>query len=114
MAQVTVKKSHIRTHGKVSQKLLKQSAENIQALYADRGYEEVKVTPRTVDREPKIDIAFDIIEGPQTMVDDLEISGNQNLDSNLLTVPRGFQLRVGQPYSPRKLAEDAIGFLQIT
>src|SRR5260221_7688463 len=37
MEQVAVKKSHIWTHGSVSQKLLKQSSENIQALYRDRG-----------------------------------------------------------------------------
>jgi outer membrane protein insertion porin family len=106
MDQVTVKKSHIWTHGRVSQKLLKQSADNMQALYRDRGYEDVKVTPRTVDREPKIDIAFNIEEGIQTVVEGVEVAGNQNLDSSLLAAPKGFQLRAGQPYSPRKLAED--------
>jgi outer membrane protein assembly factor BamA len=106
MEQVTVKRSHIWTHGKVSQKLLKQSADNIQALYRDRGYEEVKVTPRTVDREPKNDITFNIEEGAQTVVENVEVAGNQNLDSSLLAAPKGFQLRAGQPYSPRKLAED--------
>jgi outer membrane protein assembly factor BamA len=106
MDQVTVKKSHIWTHGRVSQKLLKQSADNMQALYRDRGYEDVKVTPQTVDREPKIDIAFNIEEGIQTVVEGVEVAGNQNLDSSLLAAPKGFQLRAGQPYSPRKLAED--------
>jgi outer membrane protein assembly factor BamA len=106
MDQVTVKRSHIWTHGRISQKLLKQSAENIQALYRDRGYEDVKVTPRTVDREPKIDIAFDIQEGPQTLVENVDVTGNQNVAFEQLTVPKGFQLRAGQPYSPRKLAED--------
>jgi outer membrane protein assembly factor BamA len=106
MDQVTVKKSHIWTHGRVSQKLLKQSADNMQALYRDRGYEDVKVTARTVDREPKIDIAFNIEEGIQTVVEGVEVTGNQNLDSSLLAAPKGFQLRAGQPYSPRRLAED--------
>jgi outer membrane protein assembly factor BamA len=106
MDQVTVKKSHIWTHGSVSQKLLKQSAKNIEALYRDRGYEEVKVKPTTVDREPKIDVAFDIEEGAQTMVEDVQISGNQNIASDKLTAPKGFQLKAGVPFSPRKLAED--------
>ncbi len=106
MEQVTVKKSHIWTHGRVSQKLLKQSADNMQALYRDRGYEDVKVTPRTVDREPKIDIEFNIEEGTQTVVEGVAVSGNQNMDSSLLAAPKGFQLRAGEPYSPRKLAED--------
>jgi outer membrane protein insertion porin family len=106
MEQITVKKSHLWTHGSVSQKLLKQSAENIQALYRDRGFEEVKVTTRTVDRERQMDIAFEIQEGSQTVVDDLQISGNQNIPAGQLTAPQGFELRAGLPYSPRKLAED--------
>ena len=104
--QVRVKKSHIWTHGSLSQSLLKQSASNIQALYRDRGYEDVKVTPRTVDREPKIDVDFDIEEGPQTIVDNVQVSGNQNVAYGDLTSQKGFQLRVGEPFSPRKMADD--------
>ncbi len=104
--QVLVKRSHIWTHGRVSQKLLKQSADNVRALYRDRGYEEVKVTPRTVDREPKIDVVFEIEEGPQTVVENVQVTGNQNVSATQLTEPKGFQLRVGVPFSPRKLAED--------
>jgi outer membrane protein insertion porin family len=106
MEQATVKKSHIWTHGSVSQKLLKQSAKNIEALYRDHGYEEVRVKPTTVDREPKIDVAFDVEEGTQTLVEGVQVSGNQNVVSGQLTAPKGFQLRAGVPFSPRKLAED--------
>jgi outer membrane protein insertion porin family len=104
--QVTVKKSHIWTHGSVSRKLLKQSSDNIQALYRDHGYEDVKVNAQTMDREPKIDVVFDIVEGPQTLVEDVQILGNQNIDAGQLTAPQGFELRAGVPFSPRKLAED--------
>ncbi len=104
--QVTVKKSHIWTHGSLSQKLLKQSAANIDAVYRDRGYEEVKVTPRIVDHEPKVDVEFDIVEGPQTLVEDVQVSGNQHIEFTQLTAPKGFELHSGVPYSPRKLAED--------
>lgn len=106
LAQVKVKKSHIWSHGSLSQKLLKQSASNIESLYRDRGYEEVKVTPRTVDRDPKIDVDFDIAEGPQTLVEDVQVTGNQNVSYADLTAPVGFHLRAGAPYSPRKLADD--------
>jgi outer membrane protein insertion porin family len=106
MAHVVVRKSHIWTHGSFSQKLLKQSSDNIQALYQDRGYEDVKVTARAVDREPQIDITFEIEEGPQTIVEDVRISGNENVPYVELTAPKGFELRSGGPYSPRKLAED--------
>lgn len=106
MNQVVVKKSHIWTHGSLNQKLMKQSAANIEALYRDRGYEEVKVTPRSVDREPKIDVVFDIEEGTQTMVEDVTVTGNQNVTYQQLTAPKGFQLHAGTPFSPRKLADD--------
>lgn len=106
LAHVTVKKSHIWTHGSLSQKLLKQSASNLEALYHDRGYEEIKVTPHTIDREPKIDVDFDIEEGTQTVVENVQVTGNQNISYAQLTAPKGFELRSGAPFSPRKLAED--------
>jgi outer membrane protein insertion porin family len=106
MAHVIVRKSHIWTHGSFSQKLLKQSSDNIQAVYQDRGYEDVKVTAQAVDREPQIDITFEIEEGPQTIVEDVRVSGNENVPYAQLTAPNGFGLRSGTPYSPRKLAED--------
>jgi outer membrane protein insertion porin family len=106
LAQLTVKKSHVWTHGSLSQKLLRQSAANIEALYRDRGYEEVKVTPKAIDREPKIDVDFDIEEGHQTLVENVQVTGNQNVAVSQLTAPKGFQLRAGVPFSPRKMTED--------
>jgi outer membrane protein insertion porin family len=106
MDQVTIKKSHIWTHGSLSEKLLKQSAKNIEAVYRDHGYEEVKVTPRTVDHEPKIDVGFEIIEGAQTLVEDVQVEGNQHMPYEQLTAPKGFQLHSGVPFSTRKLADD--------
>jgi outer membrane protein insertion porin family len=106
LAQVAVKKSHIWSHGSISQKLLKQSVNNLQALYRDRGYEEVKISSQVTDREPKIDVAFDIKEGPQTLVDDVRVTGNSNVPYDQLTAPKGFELRSGAPFSPRRLSED--------
>ncbi|HVN18942.1 MAG TPA: POTRA domain-containing protein [Dongiaceae bacterium] len=106
LAQVTVKKAHFWSHGTLTQKLQKQSAANIQSLYRDRGYEDVKVSPRTVDHEPQIDVDFDIEEGAQTIVDNVQVTGNNNVPYAQLTAPKGFQLRSGTPYSPRKLADD--------
>ena len=106
MGLVVVKKSRFWTHGNLSQKLLKQSADNIEAFYRDRGYEEVKVSPGTVDRDPKIEVAFDIEEGAQTLVQNVEVSGNQHIEYGQLTAPSGFELRAGVPFSPRKLGDD--------
>jgi len=103
---VTIKKSHILTHGSISQKLLKQSADNLQAFYQDKGYEAVTITPKVIDHEPKIDVAFQIEEGPQTVVDNVQVTGNNSLPENQLTEPYGFQIRSGTPFSTRRLSED--------
>ncbi len=106
LPQVVVKKSHIWSHGAISQKLLKQSVANLQALYRDRGYESIKVTPQVTDHEPKIDVAFLIEEGPQTLVDNIQVTGNDNVPFDQLTAPKGFGLRSGAPFSGRHLSED--------
>ena len=105
MTVVAVKKSHIWTHGSLSQKLLKQSADNIEALYRDKGYEDVKVSSRVIDRERKADIAFDIEEGPQTLVSAVKVTGNEHIPASELA-PKGLMLKSGAAYSPRKLADD--------
>jgi outer membrane protein insertion porin family len=106
LAVVTVKKSHIWSHGSISQKLLKQSATNLEALYRDRGYEDAKITPRTIDHEPTVDVVFHIEEGAQTLVSNLTVTGNNNVSYAELAAPVGFQLRSGAPFSPRRLSED--------
>lgn len=106
LAQVSVKKSHFWTHGSLSEKLLKQSAANMEALYRDHGYEEVNVTSRTAERESKTDVVFEVEEGAQTLIGEVNVTGNQNVAYEQLTAPEGFELRAGVPFSPRKLAED--------
>jgi outer membrane protein insertion porin family len=106
LSVVVVKKSHFWSHGSLTQKLLRQSASNLEALYRDRGFEDAKVTPRTVDHESKIDAEFNIEEGAQTLVRDLEITGNNHIPNQQLTAPVGFELRSGAPFSPRRLSND--------
>jgi outer membrane protein insertion porin family len=103
---VVVKKSRIWSHGSVSQKLVRQSVDNLQALYGDRGYENVKVKSQIIDREPKVDVVFNIEEGAQTVVRNLEVNGNDHVPYEQLAVPMGLQLRSGAPFSPRRLSED--------
>src|SRR6202035_291106 len=55
LAVVAVKKSHLWWHGSLSQKLLKQRAANLQALYRDRGYEDAKVSSKVIDHGTTID-----------------------------------------------------------
>jgi outer membrane protein insertion porin family len=106
LEQVVVKRSHIWTHGDISQKLLKQSADNIEALYRDLGYEDVKVTPQAIDHEPKVDVSFEITEGPQSVVENVNVTGNDNVAHDQLAAPKGFELAAGKPFSPRKMTND--------
>src|SRR5438552_13219742 len=107
MQQIAVKPHRlVLSRGKFSDKLLRQSVQGITALYKDRGYEDVKVEPDVVDREPKIYVAFQITEGPQTVVENLTLQGNSQISGLELTPKGGFHLRPGQPLSPKGLAAD--------
>jgi outer membrane protein assembly factor BamA len=101
-----VKRSHIWTHGSISQKLLKQSEGNLQAVYRDHGYEDVKVTSQVTRRERDLNVEFNIEEGPQTVVRDIQVTGNEHIPQDQLVAPVGFQLRAGAPFSPRRAADD--------
>jgi outer membrane protein insertion porin family len=106
LAQVTVKKTHLWSRGRVSEKLLTQSERNIEALYKDRGYEEIKVASQTLNHNLRVTAVFHITEGQQTLVNNVEVSGNNHLDQKDLTAPVGFELEAGKPFSPRRLVED--------
>jgi outer membrane protein assembly factor BamA len=106
LAAVVVKKSHFWSHGSASQNLAKKSAENLEALYRDRGYEEVEVTPQIKEQQSTINVVFNIQEGAQTLVQNVEVVGNNNVPREQLAPSGGLELRSGAPFSPRKLADD--------
>ena len=108
LAAMVVKKAHFWfwSHGSVSEKLAHQSANNLQALYRDRGFEDAKVTPQIVAREGNIDVVFSIQEGTQTLVQNVEVVGNKDVPIEQLSAPAGLELHSGAPFSARKLAED--------
>jgi len=108
LIQQVVVKPHrlVLSRGRFSDKLLKQSVNGITAFYRNRGYEDVKVDPDVVDREPKIYITFQITEGPQTVVDKLTIEGNSHVSGMELAPKEGLQLSAGQPFSPKSLSDD--------
>lgn len=106
MAQVVVRRSHLWSHGSVSPKLLRQSISNIESLYSDRGYESAKVTSHLANRGSKVGVTFEIEEGPQTIVEKVEVIGNKAIPEDQLTQGHGFGLRSGGAFSPRRLSED--------
>ena len=106
IAQVTVKKAHFWNHGSLTNKLLKQSVDTLKAIYRDKGYEDVKVTSRVTKHDSKIDIGFDVDEGPQTVVANVNVTGNDHIAREQLAAPKGYETRASQPFSPRKVADD--------
>jgi outer membrane protein assembly factor BamA len=112
--QVAVKPHRLLlTRGKFSDKLLRQSVTSITTFYKNAGYEEVKVDADVVDHEPKIDLTFQIVEGPQTLVENLTVKGNSHLPIAELTPKAGLRLRAGQPFSPKNLADDRAHILAV-
>src|SRR5882724_3802257 len=106
--QVTVKPHRLvlLSRGKFSDKLIRQSVAGVTAFYRNQGYENVKVDPDVVDREPKVYVTFQIAEGPQTLVDNLTIEGNTHIPMSALSPKGGLRLRTGQPFSSKALADD--------
>ena len=105
LSQVLIKKAHLLSHGSISQKQLKQSVDKLRALYQDIGYEDVKVTPKVVDKEPYLDVVFEIQEGQQTWVEAVQITGNQTVPLERLTGGKGLPLRANYPFSQRRMVE---------
>jgi outer membrane protein insertion porin family len=103
---ITKKKPLPFSHGKFSDKLVRDSVKDLKSLYVDRGFEEVSITPEVVDKEPRVLVTFQIAEGPQTIVDNVEFQGNGTFDSSVFTPKGGFLLRPGSPFSPRRLSKD--------
>jgi outer membrane protein insertion porin family len=106
ISKISVKKAHFWNHGSVTNKLLRQSVATLQAIYRDKGYEDAKVNSRITKHDSKIDIGFDIDEGPQTMVASVNVTGNDHVPREQLTSPKGYETRAGQPFSPRSVTED--------
>lgn len=105
LSHIPLKKAHFWSHGTFSDKLLKTSVGTMEALYHDAGYEDVKVSSAVKDLEPSVEVTFTIVEGPQTTVNAISITGNKSIPEKTLT-SSGFQLKPGAPFSPGKLATD--------
>ncbi len=95
-------------NGRFSQRLLAADRVAIENLYQSNGFLDVKVTPDLEDdyqsREGQMEILIKIDEGPQTLVNSLQVAGNHSFPPDRLT-----QLMSevkGQPYSETNVASD--------
>ncbi|HSK43781.1 MAG TPA: POTRA domain-containing protein, partial [Candidatus Binatia bacterium] len=57
------------SHGKYSEQLVRKSVKNIEGLYRGAGYSQVKVTPKVVNKENELQLAFQVEEGVRDVVE---------------------------------------------
>ena len=95
-------------HGRYSEAFLRKDQETLRALYRENGFRDVKITP-LVDREyqgkpGQVAVTFQIEEGPQWLVEHLEIRGAAQ--ENLAELTSQLASSAGQPFSDANLGLD--------
>jgi outer membrane protein assembly factor BamA len=93
------------SHGKYSEQLVRKSVKNIEGLYRGAGYSQVKVTPKVVNKNNELQLAFQVEEGVRDVVETLQVQGNKSITQQELA-PKGMNLEAGKPYSTQLLSKD--------
>ena len=104
-SHVAVEKGRFFLHGKYSNKLVKTTVKNLEAVYRASGFSTVKVTPEVKDNDGHLDVRFNVTEGPRDIVESLKIDGNVTMPASQMA-PKGFNVTAGQPYSQKLVDED--------
>lgn len=95
----------LREGGPFHPTLLENTVDAIRAAYAERGYAESQVSARE-DWNPdqtRADVTFQILEGPQRVVDRVVLRGNERTRTEV--VRRTIDLDRGEPVSDTRLLE---------
>ena len=93
------------TAGKLNSDQLQEDVRAIRDLYLSKGYIQVNVRqPVVVRNGTKVDITFQIVEGPQFHVGKVSVSGARVFASDEIT--QKLKLKPGAIYSPQALAAD--------
>ena len=95
-------------HGRYSEAFLRKDQEILSSLYRDNGFRDVKINP-VVDRQyqgqpGRFAVTFQIEEGPQWIIDHLEVRGVTQV--NLADLASGLAASAGQPFSDGNLGLD--------
>ncbi|MFL6202838.1 MAG: outer membrane protein assembly factor BamA [Thermoanaerobaculia bacterium] len=95
----------IKAGGPFHPLLLERSLNNLRAAYQDRGYSAAQVSARE-DWNPdhtRVDVAIDILEGPQTVLDRVIVRGNRRTESEVIR--RTLGVDEGDPISESRALE---------
>ncbi len=95
-------------HGRFSENLLRRDRDTIINLYESNGFRDVKVTSHTVDNDRgkinDLNVTITIDEGPQYLVNHVEITGMEKLDKS--RIANKLSSVEGQPFSEFNVAVD--------
>jgi outer membrane protein assembly factor BamA len=97
---VIVQKANLLSKGKYDEKSIK----TLEATYRAAGFNQVKVTTQFVTHDGHMDVVFVINEGPQDIVESLQITGN-TIPQNQFA-PDGLRIAPGQPFSQKNVDDD--------
>jgi len=101
--------------GRFSQRMVRDDADSIRALYVSNGFLEAQVTSDTNNnyqgKKGNLFVAFHIVEGEQTRVTELSLEGNRTISTDALLAVVGST--PGQPYSEAGVASDRNNILAI-
>jgi outer membrane protein assembly complex protein YaeT len=96
------------THGRFSQSLLASDINGLQELYRANGFRTIQIKGNVEDnyegKERQLAIRLQVVEGPQTLIGEVKIAGNQKVADDVLVAK--IDSAPGQPYSDYKLAGD--------
>ncbi|AXC11871.1 Outer membrane protein [Acidisarcina polymorpha] len=104
-SRLTVQKSHPFSPGNFSEKLVRSSVKNLEAVYQAQGYSSVQVASKVVNDGPAIKVVFVVDEGPRDIVNSLKIEGATTFPETSFA-PKGLQLAPGKPYSQSLVQSD--------
>lgn len=102
---IAVKKKHLFSRGKFSNKLVSQSVTNLRSVYHANGYSDVQIRPEVSNSGKNIRVTFHIVEGPQDIVNSLTIEGDKTFPESQFA-PNGLHLAAGRPYSQSSVEAD--------
>jgi outer membrane protein assembly factor BamA len=103
--RLTVQEGHFFSHGKFSEKLVRTSVKNLEAVYQSEGFSSVKVVPAVKNNYGDVLVSFAVTEGPRDTVSSLQILGADTFPESSYA-PQGLKLGVGKPYSQALVQAD--------
>jgi outer membrane protein insertion porin family len=102
---IVVEKKHLFSPGNFSDKLVRTSVKNLQAVYESRGFSNAKVVPVVKRDGGDVQVSFQVTEGPLDIVSSLQIEGADTFPQTSFA-PAGLKLGGGKPYSQALVSAD--------